>query len=40
MSPLGMAKIEGLNLVDYVDDMAKADFGPVYVDQQKTDKAT
>ena len=40
MSPLGMTKIEGLNLLDYVEDVAKADIGPMNVDQQKIDKAT
>ena len=35
-----MAKIEGLNLLDYVEDVAKADTEPMNVDQQKTNKAT
>ena len=34
------AKIEGLNLLDYVEDVAKANTGPMNADQQKTDKAT
>ena len=40
MSPLGMAKIKGINLLDYVEGVAKADIGPMNTDQQKTDKAT
>ena len=35
-----MIKIEVLNLLDYVEDVAKASIGPMNVDQQKTDKAT
>ena len=37
---LKITKIEGLNLLDYVEDVAKADIGPMNVDQQKTNKAT
>ena len=33
MSPLGMAKLEGLNLLDYVKDMAKGNIGPMNIDQ-------
>ena len=33
MSPLEMAKIEGLNLLDNVEDVAKADIGPMNVDR-------
>ena len=40
MSPLRMAKIDGLNLLEYVEDIAKADIEAVNVGQQKTDKAT
>ena len=40
MSPLGMAKIDCLNLLYYVGDVAKGDIGPINVDQQKTGKAT
>ena len=36
--PLGMINIEGLNLLDYVEDAAKADIGPMNVDQQETHK--
>ena len=39
MSPLGMAKIEGLKFLNYVGDVAKADIGPMNIDEQKTDKA-
>ena len=34
MFPLGMTKI--LNLLDYVEDVAKADIGPMNVEQQET----
>ena len=34
-----MEKIEGLRLLVYVEDVAKADLGPMNIDQQ-TDKAT
>ena len=37
---LGMSKIEGLNLLNYVEDVTKVNTGPMNVDQQKTDKAT
>ena len=37
---MGMAKIECLNLMNYVGDVAKGDIGPTNVDQQKTVKAT
>ena len=40
MSPLGMTNIGGLNLLDNVEDVAKADNGPINADQQKTNKAT
>ena len=40
MSPLEMKKIEDLSLLDYVEDVAKANFGPMKVDQQDTNKAT
>ena len=40
MSLLGMTKIEGLKLLDYVEDVSKADIRPMNIDQQKTDKAT
>ena len=39
MSPLEMAKIEGLNLLEYVGGMAMTDIRPLNVDQQKTAKA-
>lgn len=35
-----MAKIDGLNLLDYIEDAAKADIGPKNVDHQETKKAT
>ena len=35
-----MTKIEGLNLLDYVEDVAKANIGPMNVGQQETNKAT
>ena len=38
MFPLGMTKIEGLSLLDYVEGEAKADIGPMNIDQQETDK--
>ena len=40
MSLLGMAKIEYFNLLNYVENVANAYFGPMNVDQQNTDKAT
>ena len=40
MSPLGMARIGGLNLLKFIGGVAKANIGPMNVDQQKTDKAT
>ena len=40
MSPLRMMKIESLHLLDYVEDTAKADIGPMKVDQQKTRNST
>ena len=40
MSPLGMAEREGLDLLDFVKDVAKANIGPMNVDQQKIDKAS
>ena len=38
MSPLRMARLDGLNHLEYVGDVAKTDIGPMNVDQQKTDK--
>ena len=38
--PLGMTKIEGLNLLDYVENVEKDDIGTRNVDQQGTNKAT
>ena len=35
-----MARIGGLILQVYVEDVAKADIEPMNADQQKTDKAT
>ena len=40
MSILGMAKIDGLNYLEYVGDVAKAYTRPMNADQQKTVKAT
>ena len=40
MSPLGMARIDSLNHLECVGDVAKANVGPMNEDQQKTDKAT
>ena len=40
MFPLGMIKVDSLNLLEYVEDVAKADIGPMNVDQQETNKAT
>ena len=40
MFPLGMTKIDGLNLLDYVEDVAKADTESMNADQQKTNNAT
>lgn len=39
MFPLGIAKIKGVNLLDYVEGVAKSDIGLMKADQQKTDKA-
>ena len=36
--PLGTTKIEDLNLLDYVEDVAKANIGPMNVDQQEIKK--
>ena len=35
MSPLVMAKIKGINLLDYVEGVVKANTGPMNADQQK-----
>ena len=40
MSPLRMARLDGLNHLEYVGDATKTDIGPMKVDQQKTDKNT
>ena len=40
MFPLGMTKTEGMNLLDYVEDAAKADTEPMNTDQQKISNAT
>ena len=40
ISPLGMAEIEDLKLLDYVEDVAMVKTVPLNVDQQKTDKST
>ena len=40
MPSLGMAKIKGINLLDYVEGEAKANTGPMDADQQKTNMAT
>ena len=38
MSPLKMTKIEGLKLLYYVENVAKANIVPTNIDQQKTNK--
>ena len=35
-----MTKIEGLKLLNYVEDMAKAGIGTMNIDQQETNKET
>ena len=40
MSFLEMAKIKGINLLDYVEGIAKSGNGSMNADQQKTQKAT
>ena len=35
-----MTKIEGLSLLDYVEDVSKADIGTMNMDQQETNKPT
>ena len=35
-----MELLEGLTLLDYVQDVAKANIGPMNLDQQKTHKVT
>ena len=35
-----MTKTEDLNLLDYVEDVTKANIGPMNVDHQETNKAT
>ena len=40
ISPLEMAEIEGLNLLDSVEDVAMINIVPLNVDQQKIDKST
>ena len=39
MSPLEMAKINGINLLDYIGGVAKKNIRTMNADQQKTDKA-
>ena len=39
MFPLGITKIEGVNLLDYVEDVAKANIVPMNLDQKETNKA-
>ena len=38
MSPLEMAKIKVINLLDQVEGVTNTDIGPMNADQQKTDK--
>lgn len=40
MFPLGTAKIDYLNILDYVEGVAKVNIGTMNVDQEKTDKAS
>ena len=40
ISPLGMAEIESLNILDYVEDVAMVNIVPLNGDQQKIDKST
>ena len=38
ISPLGMVKMEVLNILDYVEDMSKANTGPMNADQSTRDR--
>ena len=40
MLPLRKTKIKGLSLLDYGEDVAKSDTGPMKVDQKETNRET